>query len=96
VGHGQSSSASSCALKRECNLDDAFLEDLKEELLYGQKLAVDEDGKGLVWMGNTALAAIPASTPARDQEREPLSYTPKHLAEKILTSRCCQFSKSQS
>src|SRR5438093_1009773 len=27
------------------------------------------------------------SAPAPDQEREPLFYTPKHLAEKILTSR---------
>jgi len=26
------------ALKRQFNLDDAFLEDLKEELLYGQRL----------------------------------------------------------
>src|SRR5262245_59907722 len=31
------------ALKREFNLDDEFLDDLKEELIYGQKLAVDED-----------------------------------------------------
>jgi hypothetical protein len=28
-----------------------------------------------------------ASAPATDQERAPLSYTPQHLAEKILTSR---------
>ena len=75
------------ALKREFNLDDAFLEDLKEELIYGQKLAVDEDSKVLVWTGNTEPATTPASTPATTQEREPLSYTPRHLAEKILTSR---------
>ena len=73
------------ALKREFNLDDAFLEDLKEELVYGQKLAVDEDGKVLVWLGDPAPPSIPASALA--QKREPLSYTPRHLAEKILTSR---------
>jgi hypothetical protein len=75
------------ALKREFNLDDAFLEDLKEELIYGQKLAVDEDGKVLIWIGSTEPASVPSSTPATTQEREPLSYTPKYLAEKILTSR---------
>ena len=75
------------ALQREFQLDDAFLEDLKEELIYGQKLAVDEDGRVLVWVGDTEPAATPTSTPALGQEREPLSYTPRHLAEKILTSR---------
>jgi class 3 adenylate cyclase len=29
----------------------------------------------------------PAAAPATVREREPLSYTPRHLAEKILTSR---------
>jgi class 3 adenylate cyclase len=32
-------------------------------------------------------AATPTVTPALGQEREPLTYTPRHLAEKILTSR---------
>ncbi len=36
------------ALKRQFNLDDAFLEDLKEELLYGQRLVTEEDGRVLV------------------------------------------------
>jgi class 3 adenylate cyclase len=31
--------------------------------------------------------SAPAVPPASPQEREPLSYTPRHLAEKILTSR---------
>jgi class 3 adenylate cyclase/tetratricopeptide (TPR) repeat protein len=75
------------ALQREFQLDDAFLEDLKEELIYGQKLAVDEDGRVLVWVGDTEPATMPTSPPALGQEREPLSYTPRHLAEKILTSR---------
>jgi hypothetical protein len=30
-------------LKRQFALDDEALEDLKEELIYGQRLAVDED-----------------------------------------------------
>ena len=38
-------------LKRQFQLDDDALEDLKEELIYGQRLAADEDGRVLVWMG---------------------------------------------
>ena len=36
-------------LQRQFQLDDAALEDLKEELIYGQRLAVDEEGRVLVW-----------------------------------------------
>jgi class 3 adenylate cyclase/tetratricopeptide (TPR) repeat protein len=83
------------ALKRRYDLDDAYLEDLKDEIIHAQRLAVDEDNRVLVWVGEQASAAPPpvpgilepASAPAPDPEREPLSYTPKHLAEKILTSR---------
>src|SRR5215510_4497543 len=71
------------ALKRRFNLDDEYLEDLKAEIIQAKKLAVDEDGAVLVW---TAEAAT-APTPASDQERQPLTYTPAYLAEKILTSR---------
>ena len=35
-------------LQRQFQLDDTALEDLKEELLYGQRLAVDERGSVLV------------------------------------------------
>ena len=38
------------AIKRQFNLDDAFLEDLKEELLYGQHLVREEDGRVPVWI----------------------------------------------
>ena len=37
------------ALKRRFDLDDAYLEDLKDELIYARKVAVDEDNKVLVW-----------------------------------------------
>jgi class 3 adenylate cyclase len=78
------------ALKRQFNLDDAFLEDLKEELIYGQQLAVDEDGRVLVWTGGADKASAPsppvALSPATEQ-RLPLSYTSPHLTEKILDAR---------
>jgi len=82
------------ALKRRFDLDDDYLNDLKDELLYVHPVR-DDEGRGLVWTGDQdpsppppvpSTSASPAH-PVADHEREPLSYTPKHLAEKILTSR---------
>jgi class 3 adenylate cyclase/tetratricopeptide (TPR) repeat protein len=73
------------ALQRQFGFDDTYLEDLKAELIDAQRLAVDEEGRVLVWRGDTGLTALsPAISP---QERAPLTYTPSYLAEKILTSR---------
>src|SRR3989441_10769280 len=47
------------ALRRQFNLDDAYLEDVKAELIEGQRLAVDEDGRVLVWTGR---ADVPSRT----------------------------------
>ena len=65
------------ALKRQFNLDDAFLEDLKEELLYGQRLAVEEDGRVLVWIGRceyTPRLDNPGST-AAGKRRQRTAHT---------------------
>src|SRR5262249_20945556 len=75
-------------LKRQFQLDDAALEDVKNEFIYGQRLAVDEDERVLVWSGEP-VSASPSTAPARTSEpaRVPLASTPAPLAEKILTSR---------
>src|SRR5262249_3883055 len=44
-------------LKRRFDLDDEYLEDLKEELIGAKRLAVDEDGRFLVWTGAHSLAS---------------------------------------
>src|SRR5215475_14256865 len=44
------------ALKRQFDLDDDYLADLKAELIQGQRLAVDEDGEVLVWTGRTDVS----------------------------------------
>jgi tetratricopeptide (TPR) repeat protein len=79
------------ALKRQFDLDDAFLQDLTEELIYGQQLAIDENGKVLVWSGATGSVAAPAPSavlaPAVTPSPAPLSYTPPYLTEKILDAR---------
>jgi TOMM system kinase/cyclase fusion protein len=58
------------ALKRRFNLDDAYLEDLKVELIEAQQLAHDENGRILVWAGE------PVSTSPPTPETAPqLSHT---------------------
>jgi class 3 adenylate cyclase/tetratricopeptide (TPR) repeat protein len=75
------------ALKRQFQLDDDYLEDLKVELIRVQQLAVDQEGEMLVWTGDTDSTTPPPATPVQTPERLPLTYTPSYLAEKILTSR---------
>src|SRR5262249_20271579 len=75
------------ALKVQFHLDDEGLEALKEELVYGQRLATEEDGRVMIWTGDTGPTAPPSATPVQTSERLPLTYTPSYLAEKILTSR---------
>ena len=71
-------------LKRQFQLDDEALEDLKIELIESQRLATDEQGTVLVWTGE---AAFPPAAAAPTPASAPLGYTPPYLAEKILTSR---------
>jgi len=47
------------ALKRQFDLDDDYLEDLKAEIIQGQRLAVDEEGEVLVWTGGTDVSPHP-------------------------------------
>src|SRR4029450_13017645 len=74
-------------LQLQFQLDDAHLEALKDELLYGQRLAVDEDDRVLVWTGGTGTMPFAAPAPAEPAAQAPLAYTPPYLAEKILTAR---------
>ena len=69
-------------LKVQFHLDDEALEALKDELLYAQQIARDEDNRILVWTGDAAPAPLAEPPPPA-----PLAYTPSYLAEKILTSR---------
>jgi hypothetical protein len=72
------------ALKVRFQLDDDLLEAVKDELIYAKKLAVDEDGRVLVWAGAQAAAPSPAhappalaASPLTEQERAPLAYNPQ-------------------
>ena len=80
------------ALGRELELAGDALDELVEELVDVQRIARREESV-LVWTGETAPAtatqAWPVVTRRQPQslERDPRSYTPKHLAEKILQSK---------
>src|SRR5215475_9624550 len=52
-------------LKRQFQLDDEALEDLKFELIEGQRLATDENGTVLIWTGDTASGQAVAPQPAQ-------------------------------
>jgi class 3 adenylate cyclase/tetratricopeptide (TPR) repeat protein len=81
------------ALKFQFQLDDEALAVLKEELLYAQPEIEDDKGRGLIWKGTIGVvspsppASDAASPSAIDQERDPVAYTPAHLADKIRHSR---------
>ncbi len=54
-------------LKRRLQLDDEILADLKDDVIYAKKLAVDEEGRVLVWRGGTSsepTTAAPVPPPA--------------------------------
>src|SRR5262245_51973271 len=61
-------------LKRQFALDDDYIEDLKADLIDAKRLAVDEDGKVLVWTGNIHSPLAPSSLPpppSIPSQREP-------------------------
>jgi Protein of unknown function (DUF615) len=63
------------ALKRQFALDDDYLADLQEAILFAHPQVRDEEGRGLVWTGDAgpAAAAIPTAdaplTPSKSQRK---------------------------
>jgi predicted ATPase/class 3 adenylate cyclase len=57
-------------LKRRFDLDDEYLEDLKEELIGAKRLAVDEDGRFLVWAGDSGPESRVQSLESKGQEQD--------------------------
>src|SRR5439155_6814489 len=68
-----------CALKRRFDLDDDYIEDLKIDLIEAKRLAIDENDRILVWIGDAqALASQPAQTTPQPaaQGQHSLQVTP--------------------
>jgi class 3 adenylate cyclase len=51
-------------LKLQLQLDDDAIEALKDELIYAQRVAVDEEGRVLVWTGGAGATPAPDPTPS--------------------------------
>src|SRR6266542_3941991 len=64
------------ALQRQFALDDAYLEDVKAELLYAYPQVVDDQGNGLVWMGDTASMQTQTSLASQYAPRPVTPATP--------------------
>src|SRR5262245_3569198 len=76
------------ALKYQFHLDDEGLAALKDELIEAREVAIDHDGKMLVWKEDQGIEPAPSeargsSAPATTQSPPPATYTPSHLAERI-------------
>src|SRR5262249_47608866 len=61
------------ALKRRFSRDDAYLQDLKDELITAQRVALDEDGKVLVWLGEGAKEETENRRIGESEKRETVS-----------------------
>src|SRR4029453_17615317 len=64
------------ALKIRFSLDDEYLEALKAEIIEAQQLATDENGRVLVWTGDTASGQAVASRPAQTTQQPAVQEQP--------------------
>jgi len=63
------------ALKLQFNLDDDYLEGLKDELIAAERIAADEGGKVLVWAGASPIPGSRFQVPSS----QPLTPSPQTL-----------------
>ena len=59
------------ALKIRFELDDEYLDVLKEELIDAQRVATDEDGRILVWTGHVEGTQDTVSRPPQPTQQPP-------------------------
>ena len=67
------------ALRRRFALEEADIEALKDELIYAKRLAVDEDDRVLVWVGDTGTAPASASEALQSAMAQAEHQTERHL-----------------
>jgi class 3 adenylate cyclase len=87
------------ALKRRFDLDDAYLDDLKAELIDAEQVARDEDGKVLVWTGTSPVSgstfqvsgsqSLAPGTQPSDARRQTLDPRPTDGERRQLTVMFC-------
>src|SRR2546428_13470027 len=95
------------ALKRRFDLDDDYLEDVKDELIYAKNLAVDEENRVLAWTGNgegpTETPSPPPQSipsppsqgqPSGQQASSPVAPPTPTAERRQLTGRFCDLVES--
>jgi class 3 adenylate cyclase len=74
------------ALKRQFGVDDAYIEDLKEEIIHAQRLAVDEDNRVLVWTGEAETAQAVNSQTAQPTPQPVVQAQPATQVKPLSTA----------
>jgi class 3 adenylate cyclase len=75
-------------LKREFALDDEDLEDLKSELIDAKRVAVDEDGRVLVWVGGGEVISSQLSVLSSTQPLTPSTQSPSGERRQLTVMFC--------
>src|SRR5262249_10219184 len=76
------------ALRVQITLDDDALEALKDDLIYVPQVAVDEDGRVLVWTRGPGAPPAPASAPSPSEPSDrqadlPAEMTPRPTGARV-------------
>jgi TOMM system kinase/cyclase fusion protein len=74
------------ALKIRFSLDDEYLQALKAEIIEAQQLGTDENGRVLVWAGNTADTSAFVSQPAQTTQQPVVQAQPATQVEPLSTA----------
>jgi TOMM system kinase/cyclase fusion protein len=77
------------ALQRQFGLDDDYLGDLKMELIDVQRVAVDQEGKVLVWLGEAGTPPEPALKPSQPEPARPITTPTPEAERRHLTVLFC-------
>jgi class 3 adenylate cyclase/predicted ATPase len=84
------------ALKLRFDINDDYLEGIKDELIYAKKLAVDEENRVLVWTGNVEGTIETLSQPDKTIQPPPSQDTPSvQPASPVMTSRTPEAERRQ-
>jgi class 3 adenylate cyclase/predicted ATPase len=92
----QRSRVSYRALQRQLGLDDDYLADLKMELIDVQRVAVDREGKMLVWLGEAGPPPAPALQPSQPQPARPTTPPTPEAERRQLTVLFCDLVDSSA
>jgi class 3 adenylate cyclase/predicted ATPase len=74
------------ALQRRFDLDDAYLDDVKVELIEAKQLARDENGRILVWAAQAATMVPPTTTQEEPPVSLPAVLTPQEVSADVASS----------